>query len=78
MEGIFSDGLFDPESRILTSDTPIPTTVILRELVEWVVYLNTKRTDSFYGKTTHRADKDHLRRYIVKTDYYLRDNGIWS
>jgi hypothetical protein len=78
MKGMFSNGLFDLESRKVTSDTPIPTTVTLRELVEWVVYLNTKRTDSMYGLTIHNAKESEVRRYIAKTDYYLRDKGIWK
>jgi hypothetical protein len=78
MKGMFSNGLFDPESRVVTSDTPIPTTVTLWELVEWVVYLNTKRTDDMYLLTTHAAKESVVRRYVAKTDYYLRDKGIWK
>lgn len=78
MEGMFSNGLFDPKSRTVTSDTPVPTTVTLRELVEWVVYLNTKRTDSMYRLTTHAAKESEVRRYVAKTDYYLRAMGIWK
>ena len=78
MNGMFSNGIFDPESRRVTSDTPIPTTVTLRELVEGVVYLNTKRTDDMYMQTTHAAKESEVRRYVAKTDYYLRDKGIWK
>lgn len=64
--------------RKLLPEHPVPPAASTREVVAWVTYLNTRHTDSFYGKTTHNADESELRRYIAKADYYLRAVGIWS
>ena len=68
----------DWTKRTLLPAHPVPPTASTREVVAWVMYLNTRHTDSFYGRTTHRADESELRRYIAKADYHLREVGIWS
>ena len=64
--------------RTLTPDLPVPPTATIRELAAWVTYINTRYTDTMYGKTTHRADVMELRHYIVKADRHLRAIGIWT
>lgn len=64
--------------RTLTPDLPVPPTATIRELVAWVTYINTRHTDTWYGRTIHRADEMELRHYIVKADRHLRATGIWT
>jgi len=64
--------------RTLTPDLSVPPTATVRELVAWVTFVNTRHTDTWFGKTTHRADEMELRHYVIKADRHLRATSIWT
>ena len=61
----------------LTAEHPVPPDATAREVVAYVTYLNTYQFNTWWGSVSHKADEDHLRRYIVRADRNLRNMGIW-
>ena len=69
----------DGDRRIVRPDHPVPPSATLPEIAAWMTYIHTKRERSFYvGEIHDEVDEFALRRYIAKTDYHLRDLGIWK
>ena len=69
----------EQDARLVRPDHPVPPSATLREIAAWMTYVHTKQSLPYDGET-YSADvnKSELYRYIAKTDYHLRDLGIWT
>ena len=64
----------EKDVRVVRPDHPVPPSATLQEIAAWMTYVHTKRPHPAKFMADRTSD---LRRYIAKTDYYLRAIGIW-